>query len=296
MRVGAFEVGDEVPELHNPCAISILRPWIDVGNVGTLVLNKLEESLGARELGRLARPGSFFDFTRYRPHMGTEGERRVVTVPNSIVRHGRGEARDYIFLHLREPHAMGEDYVEAVVELLRHFGVTEYCRIGGFYDAVPHTRPLLVTGTLNASHVERAKGLVSSPMRAYQGPTSILTLVHDSLVEAEIQSASLMVHIPQYAQLDEDHLGASRLMEVLCALYGFPDSLADNGRGQQQYQSITQMVADNPEARRVILQLESEYDRLQSSPETEESVSLSPDVESFLQEMGERFEESGEIG
>ena len=64
MRIGAFEVAEPVPELRNTCAIANLRPWVDVGRVGTLALRSLEHHMGAQELGRLARPGEFFDFTR----------------------------------------------------------------------------------------------------------------------------------------------------------------------------------------------------------------------------------------
>ena len=69
MRVGEFELVDPVPEMNNTVAIGMLRPWVDVGRVGTLSLRKLEQYLGAKELGRLAKPGKFFDFTRYRPRM-----------------------------------------------------------------------------------------------------------------------------------------------------------------------------------------------------------------------------------
>ena len=59
MKVGEFELVDPVPEVNNTVAISMLRPWIDVGRVGTLSLRKLEQYLGAKELGRLATPGKF---------------------------------------------------------------------------------------------------------------------------------------------------------------------------------------------------------------------------------------------
>ena len=224
MRVGAFELTEPVPELHNTRAIAMLRPWIDVGRAGTLVLNRLEQALSAKELGRLARPGTFFDFTRYRPRVRVVEGRRVFTTPNTIVHyaHDDDNDRDYMFLHLREPHAMGEDYADAVVTLLRHFDVTEYCRIGGMYDSVPHTRPLLVTGTLNEEQAQTAAGLISPRRNTYQGPTSIVNLVNEALLQLELDTPSLMAHLPQYVQLDEDHMGASRLMEVLCAVYDFP--------------------------------------------------------------------------
>jgi hypothetical protein len=48
MRVGEFELVDPVPEMNNTVAIGMLRPWVDVGRVGTLSLRKLEQYLGAK--------------------------------------------------------------------------------------------------------------------------------------------------------------------------------------------------------------------------------------------------------
>jgi hypothetical protein len=270
----------------------MLRPWIDVGRVGTLALNHLERHLGARELGRLARPGTYFDFTRYRPRTRTVEGSRVLTMPNSIVHYARDDEsdRDFMFLHLREPHAMGEDYADAVVDLLRHFDVSEYRRVGSMYDSVPHTRPLLVTGTLDEEEAERVKGLVSPRRSTYQGPTSIVNLVTDAMSQLEIATPSLMVHLPQYVQLDEDHMGASRLIEVLCASYGFPGTLADPTRGQQQYLDIGRAVERNTEVKRLIRKFEVYYDRVLSAEEPDDEVSLSPDVEEFLRNVGKRLE------
>ena len=293
MRIGAFEVSDPVPEMSDSCAIVMLRPWVDVGRVGTLALNGLEKHTGAKELGRLARPGTFFDFTRYRPRTRNVGGRRVFTTPNSVAHYAHHDEtdRDFIFLHLREPHAMGEDYTDAIVTFLRHFGVTEYCRIGGMYDSVPHTRPILVTGTLSEDHAQTAKGIVSPSRSAYQGPTSIINLVTEVFNEMGIANSSLMAHLPQYVQLDEDHMGASRLLEVLCAVYGFPKSLADPSRGRRQYLDINKAVESNNEVKSMISQLESYYDRVLSAEEPEEGVQFSSDVERFLTEMSERLDE-----
>ena len=102
MQVGDFEIPEPAPRLHNVVAIAMLRPWIDVGRVGTLSLTKLEQHLEAKELGRLARPGEFFDFTRYRPRMRTINGKRVFNTPNSIVHyaHDDNTDRDFMFLHV----------------------------------------------------------------------------------------------------------------------------------------------------------------------------------------------------
>ena len=298
MKIGEFEIPEPVPELQDVIAIAMLRPWIDVGRVGTLSLTKLERHLDAKELGRLARPGDFFDFTRYRPRMRVVNGKRVVTTPNCIVHyaHDDGTDRDFMFLHVREPHTMGEKYCESIAELLMHFNVAEYCRVGGMYDSVPHTRSLLVTGTLTEEQNVKAKGLVSRRSSTYQGPTSIVNLVTETMIEHEVATTSLMAHLPQYVQLHEDHMGASRIMEVLCAMYDLPRSLADPARGQQQYREINSSVQNNSAVSDLIKQLEAYYDRvLAGSDEPDEQQEhFAPDVERFLREMGERLEQPEE--
>ena len=66
-----------------------------------------------------------------------------------------------MFLHIREPHSNGEDYADAIVSFMKRFKVVEHCRIGGMYDSVPHTRPVLVTGSMNEDKASRHRGLVS---------------------------------------------------------------------------------------------------------------------------------------
>ena len=290
MRIGEFEFKDPLPELNRPIAIAMLRPWIDVGRVGTLSLNILQRHLGAQELGRLAEPGKFFDFTRYRPRMRTVDGQRVFTTPNSIIHYAHDDAtdRDYLFLHVREPHNFGESYCNAISEVLTHFDIQEYCRIGGMYDSVPHTRPLLVTGTMSDEQAAKARGLVSQRRSTYQGPTSIVNMVTDLLADKEVVSTSLMAHLPQYMQLDEDHMGSARIVEILCAMYDLPRSLSDTARGERQYEDVNRAVEGNSEVRSLITRLESYYDRVLASEEEEEeedAVELAPDLEQFLREV-----------
>ena len=293
MRIAAFEIRDDAPEMSDTLAIAMLKPWVDVGKVGTLVLSALERHLGAKELGRLGRPGSFFDFTRDRPRTRIVQGRRALSIPNSVIHYAHDEetpGRDYLFLHLREPHMRGEDYADAIVALLQHFNVTEYCRVGGMYDSVPHTRPLLVTATLNENQQELTRGLVSVRKNTYQGPTSIVNLVNEGLDDQGVESTGLMLHLPQYVQLDEDHTGAARLMEVLSALYAFPGSFADNARGEQQYREISLAVEKNPDVRRLIQQLEVEYDSVRVSRDPEngpeiEQLPMPAELENYLREL-----------
>ena len=124
MRIGAFEINEPVPDLQEPHALTMIRPWVDVGSVGSLALTRLERHFGATELGKLARPGNFLDFTRYRPVISMREGRRQITVPNSFINYAiREDGHDFLFLRLLEPHMFGEDYTDSIVELLKTFGV-----------------------------------------------------------------------------------------------------------------------------------------------------------------------------
>ena len=99
----------------------------------------------------------------------------------------------------------------------------------------------------------------------YQGPTSIVNMVSNLLEDSDIVSTSLMAHLPQFVQLEEDHMGKSRLMEALCSMYDFPESLIRPERGRKQYEEISSAIQNNNEVRRLIRQFEQYYDRIQSS-------------------------------
>ena len=135
MRIGDFEFQEPLPDLKDPHVLAVLRPWIDVGNVGTLALRRLERHLESKEIGRLVRPGRFYDFTRYRPKSVIKEGVREYSIPSTTVSVCvRERSPDIITLHLLEPHLYGEDYTDSVIEVLKHFGVKRYSMIGAMYD------------------------------------------------------------------------------------------------------------------------------------------------------------------
>jgi hypothetical protein len=288
MRIGAFEIVEPVPELREPHALAMIRPWVDVGSVGSLTLRQMERHFRAEQLGQLARPGTFFDFTRYRPTVRIVSGKREMTYPNSVVNYAQPDnGPGLLFLHLMEPHAMAEDYVESITALLEHFGVSVYCRIGAMYDAVPHTRPIVVTG--NPGTVEARPG-VASPLiqqrqSQYEGPTTIMNKLTDTATDMGLGMMTFMAHLPHYAQLDEDFAGTARMLEVLAAYYDVPTSLTPTRRGKLQYSEIDAAVDRQPEVKALVARLEAEYDARYPSSPAEAPPTLSPEIERFLKDL-----------
>lgn len=293
MRVGAFELDEPLPELKDAHAFAMLSPWIDVGQVGSLTLSLLETHFNARELGRLKRPGSFYDFTRYRPTIYRVEDRREIKIPNTFINYARQEGgNDFLFLHCLEPHMLGETYTDSVVKVLDKLKARRYCLLGAMYDSVPHTRPLLITGTASDPKMEARLRELKVNRSSYQGPTTINILTSEQVLERGLESLTLIAHLPHYAQLEEDFNGQYALLTLLCSLYDFSLNLNDIKRkGEEQYRRIGAAVEMNPQVKEIVEAMERDYD---SRPVEEHRESpmppLSPEVEKFLREMDKRFD------
>ena len=295
MKIGDFVIEEPIPEFKDLHAIAILHPWVDAGSVGTLTLDTLERHLGAKELGKLGRPGTFFDFTRYRPISRSIEGRRIITVPNCNINYAiTPEGPDILFVHLMEPHAFAERYIHSVVQLLKTLKVKRYCRVSGMYNTVPHTRPLRVTGTVTGEGLEAVAKLVSPRLGGggYQGPTSIMNSLTEELEKLGVENISFMVNLPHYLGLEEDYAGTARLVEVLCALYSLPSDLADTERGQQQYREVGAEVEESTQGKAMLKQLEEYYDANHPPALQEETPLFSPDVERFLEDIGQQLDGS----
>ena len=290
MRIGAFELNEPLPELNEPHVLAMLQPWIDIGGVGTMVISWLEMHFRTRELARLARPGTFFDFTRYRPTIYYQEGRRQMSIPNVQITYGkRKTGNDLIFLHLLEPHSNSELYVESILRVFKKFGAKRYTLLGSMYDLVPHTRPLIITGGGVGEGAQQTLDSLGVETSAYEGPTTIAFLISQRAPDIGIENMSLIVHLPQYTQLDQDYTGTSQLMSVLGSIYDIPIDDSYRIKAQQQMEQIQAAMEKNPQLKTIVEQLEKRYDARTKKNKEEEAPRLSPEIEKFLNEMEKRF-------
>jgi len=283
VRIGGFELRDPVPGCNAPLAIAVLRPWIDVGNVGNLILKELGRRFAAVEIAELARPGLFYDFTRYRPVIRLEDGVRDMVIPNTTVRLAKREGQnDLLLLRLLEPHAHAEYFISSVMKLLKAFGARKYILLGSMYDAVPHTRPLLVSGygmgERGREDVLKAGALSIS----YQGPSTIANLITKQAAESGIDASVFIVSLPQYVAMDDDFAGKVRLMEILNLLYDIPVSREDFEKALEQRELVNKRIEGSPEIMTLLPQLEIAYDMRIEAMTTDESPRLTSEMEEMI--------------
>jgi hypothetical protein len=294
VQIGVFELDEPVPHLRDPHLMVALRPWIDVGSVGTLVLQTLETHFIAQDLGRIRRPGEFYDFTRYRPTLTRRGGIRHVELPNSTLRYAQTPFdHDFVFLHALEPHIKGEDFIESILQVAQYLGVRQYCQIGAMYGSGPHTRPLTATVGASSSLIKERLGQAGMKASAYEGPTSIMALGTQLAKESGMEILNILVQLPPYARLEEDHRGQATLLSLLDCLYEFGIDLVNiREKGDRQYTELGNAVEADPNARTVVRQLEQVFDSEidQEGPKPQKNPSLAPEIERFLQGLEEAQE------
>ncbi len=283
MRIGAFQLREPTPECREPYVLATLRPWIDVNNVGSLVLDELEERFNALELGRLSRPGLFYDFTRYRPTIHLDQGIRDLSVPNTTVHHAVREGlNDLLLLRLLEPHAHAEHYIGSILKLLRTFRARKYILVGSMYDAVPHTRPLIVSGYGMGEGALRDVRKSGALPITYHGPSTIANMIAKEAAETGIEAVVFIVSLPQYVVLEEDYLGKVRLMEILNTLYDIPVDKGDFEKALEQRAIINNRVESSPEAKVLLPQLERVYDMRLKAMQEEGTPHLTAEMEEFF--------------
>ena len=286
MLVGAFELQEPVPELRQPHLISMLKPWIDVGSVGTLSLNFLEEHFGAVELGQIQRPGRFYDFTRYRPTVVWKESHREFILPNTVLRVAqRDSGPDLVFLHALEPHAMGEEFVESIVGIIETLGIQRYCSVGSMYAPVPHTRPLIASGNSNEPAVQAELEALGIRGGRYQGPTSVVSMVSQEAQKRDLGALSIIMQLPSYSQLGDDYMGQYTLLRILDRSYDFSLDLDRiRRRGERLYARLDEAARSHAQMEEMIRQLENAYDSERTaSPQEGEGPALSTEIQEFLQ-------------
>jgi predicted ATP-grasp superfamily ATP-dependent carboligase len=290
-QVGPFELID-VPVLSEPRMLVALQPWVDVGSVGTMALTFLEETFGGQPIGELARPGYFYDFTRYRPTLFRREGKREISLPNTRLHHARDkDERDWLLLHALEPHANGDEYTEGVIGLCRHFKVSEYALIGSMYAPVPHTRPPVASGGSNDEPMLARLREAGVRESNYEGPTTILAGVTTEAEKVGMVSASLILQLPAYAQLERDFTGLYAMLGYLDTLYGFGLKLDQlRGQSERQTEAINESVTDDPRLKAWLAEMEEAYDAQRPADGPAEDSKLSPELESFLRDVEGRLD------
>jgi proteasome assembly chaperone (PAC2) family protein len=271
--------------------VAAFRGWNDAGDAASFAAQHLGRSWEAERIASID-PEEFFDFQAVRPQVQlVDGITRKIVWPSNEfwVAQPADSQHDVILLVGTEPNSRWKAFSRLVIGVAQHHGVQMVITLGALLADVPHSRPVQITGTAaDAALVERL-GLRRS---RYEGPTGIVGVVHDSLSNAGIASASLWAAVPHYLAVTPNPKAALALVEKTIELVGVSAPTDDLSRATTAYEEqVSEMVAGDEDVQAYVRLLEERADE-RALEEIDPSKlptgdALAAELERFLQDRGD---------
>src|SRR5262245_48490765 len=187
------------PELRSPALIVAFAGWGDAGEAASAAVRWLIRRLPAQRMGFIDAE-HYQNFTSTRPTVRfVGGERRVSWPGHDIFYHTDPEKpRDLALLIAREPELRWRTYCETVLHLAREIDADTLITLGAFLGDTPHSRPVPLTGFATTPELKERLDEMRVGGSAYEGATSITTVLHDFARRSNVPSASIWAAVPHY--------------------------------------------------------------------------------------------------
>jgi len=254
----------ELPQLENALLIAAFGGWNDAASAGTWAIEFLSNQWETAEFAEMD-PEPFYDFSETRPQVRvSNGAVRRVTWPEITFSYGKaprtGAAlapRDVILLHADEPQLKWKTFTRAIVEVCKRCNVTDMALLGALVGEVPHTTPVQIFGTSSEVAILRRMERRGVGRANYEGPTGILTIIHDAARRAGLAASSLWGTAPHYVSATPNLPVAEALLEKLAAIYRLDLNLGDLDQAARRFTArVSSLVAADPEVSAYVRELE----------------------------------------
>ncbi|MEV4751298.1 PAC2 family protein [Streptosporangium sp. NPDC049248] len=292
-----YRLSGDVPELTDPVLLYHFDGFVDAGGAGRLAITHLLDELEHRVVATFD-VDRLLDYRSRRPTMTFDSDRWVSVESPEITLHLVHDRTETPFLLLSgpEPDREWELFTSAVETLATRLGIGRLVTFHGIPMAVPHTRPLGVTG--HASRSELVAGQTSA-FGKVQVPGSVAALIELRLGAKGHDALGYAVHVPHYLAQAEYPSAAVTALEAVTKSTGlvFPLEVLREAAGKTDAE-IAEQIEASQELSTAITGLEQQYDAFAAGAERESLMAESAEMptgdelaaqfEAFLAERDER--------
>ena len=263
--------------------------WADAAEGATSAVKFLKRKLNAQKFAEFD-PEEFYDFSQTRPTTTRtrDGKRHIHWPANEFFHIDNPDTDDGIMVFTGvEPNLRWRTYSHSVARLAAERGVETVIHVGALLDAVPHTRPVKLSGT--ATRPDLSEFLEGRDIRSsnYQGPTGISSSVMDACVKQGLGYSSIWGHTPHYLQAAPNYRVAYSLLQTLARLLRVPMDLEElRGAASKFDEEVAKAVQADEQIGSYVTKLEGQYDESVADNSILDPEDLVRDVERFLR--GER--------
>ena len=275
----------ETPDKKLKHMVVVFSGWADAGEGATSAIKFLQRKLKSKKFAEID-PEEFYDFSQTRPYTSRtrDGKRRIHWPANefSYLTDPRADSGAMVFVGV-EPNLKWRTFAKTVATVAKDHGVESVVHIGALLDAVPHTRPVKLSGTASESSLSEfleEQGIRSSN---YQGPTGISSAVMAACIEEGLEYTSIWGHTSHYLQAAPNHRVGSTLLEILLKLLNLPLDLAELKSAASVFNlEVEKAVAKDDQIASYVTKLEGQYDEAVAAIEIPDPAELVRDLEKFL--------------
>ena len=280
---------DHQPDRKLSTMLIAFSGWADAAEGATSAVKFLKRKLKARKFAEFD-PEEFYDFSQTRPTTTRtrDGKRRIHWPANEFFHLDNPETGGGIMVFTGvEPNLRWRAYSQGVARLAHEQGVETVIHIGALLDAVPHTRPVKLSGT--ATRPDLSEFLEGRDIRSsnYQGPTGISSSVMDACIKQGLGYSSIWGHTPHYLQAAPNYRVAYSLLQPLTRLLRLPLELEELRSAATKFdEEVARAVQADEQIGSYVTKLEGQYDENLAANTSLDPEDLVRDVERFLR--GER--------
>ncbi|MDA0263884.1 MAG: PAC2 family protein [Chloroflexi bacterium] len=273
----------ETPDRKLSKMVIVFSGWADAAEGATSAVKFLQRKLNAKRFADID-PEEFYDFSQTRPHTTRtrDGKRRIHWPANEFSYLADAEPGVMVFMGV-EPNLKWRTFSKTVAKVARDHGVESVIHIGALLDAVPHTRPVKLSGTATQpglSEFLEGQGIRSSK---YQGPTGISSAVMQACIDEGLEYTSIWGHTSHYLQAAPNHRVGATLLQILVKLLDLPLDLSELQSAAAVFnEEVAKAVEKDDQISSYVAKLEGQYDEAVAAIEIPDPAELVRDLEQFL--------------
>lgn len=265
--------------------VIVFSGWADAAEGATSAVKFLQRKLQSKKFAEID-PEQFYDFSQTRPHSSRtrDGKRRIHWPANEFSHLTAGDTGSGIMVFSGvEPNLKWRTFSRTVARVAKEHGVRSVVHVGALLDAVPHTRPVKLSGTASEPRLSEfleSQGIQSSN---YQGPTGISSAVMDACVKEGMEYTSIWGHTSHYLQAAPNHQVGHTLLQILVKLLNLPLDVSELYSAAGIFnEEVAKAVAEDEQISSYVTKLEGQYDEAVAAIEIPEPAELVRDLEQFL--------------
>lgn len=285
------------PRLHNPTVIAAFSGWNDAADAASTAIRTLVDAWQAEPLAEID-PEEFTDFATIRPSVRLDASAtRSIVWPKVSMWHASTPGADVILILGPEPSLKWRLFTEQIIGVAARFEASMVLTLGALLADVSHRSEVQVMGTANDETMIERYDLQRS---RYEGPTGIISVLHDACNHSSIPSASLWAACPAIASQIPSPKAASALIARAGEIIGTPVPLGALHNQVVAYDNkVEEMIDEDEDLREYVERLEAlgddafgiedphqlQFDFDADDDLEEESHALVDEVEKFLRDQ-----------